>query len=199
MKKILLALLFISSIAHATCTVYFNKQPLNKKLSDPLYYLLSHSEICPQSIQELRNTMRFNGLEEVIGMVANRGRNNPKEGSFSFFESVHGRLPNNQFIDRGAFFLGYFTGLQGNEIILDQEPVENKLLIEAISWDSQKELYNFYELRGAENRGVRWFYRGNSKDAYKDNTWLYRISPEGENHFGNRMRCSACHNSVAYP
>lgn len=195
MKKIWFVLLFISSLAHATCTVYFNSQPINKKLTDPLYYLLSNSEICPQSIQELRHSMTLNGLKEIIGMVANRGRNNPSEGSFSFFESVYGQLSPGQFIEKGELFLGYFTRLKGNTIILDQKPKEGKLLIEAISWDSRRKLYHFYELRGIENGGVRWFYRGNSKDAYKDNTWLYRINPEGENHFGNRMRCSACHNS----
>lgn len=188
-------MLFVSSLTYANCVIYFNQQPLNKKLSDPLYSLLSNAEICPQSIQELRNSMRLRGLKEVIGMVANRGRNNPSEGSFSFFESVYGQLSPGQFIEKGELFLGYFTRLEGSTIILDQKPKEGKLLIEAISWDSRKKLYNFYELRGIENGGVRWFYRGNSKDAYKDNTWLYRINPEGENHFGSRMRCSACHNS----
>lgn len=195
MKKIVYVLLFISSLTHANCVIYFNEQPLNKRLSDPLYSLLSNTEICPQSIQELRNSMRLRGLKEVIGMVANRGRNNPVEGSFSFFESVYGRLATDQLIAKGELFLGYFTRLKDGLIILDQKPRKGKLLIEAISWDAKKALYNFYELRGIEHGGVRWFYRGNSKDAYKDNTWLYRISPEGENHFGSRMRCSACHNS----
>ncbi|WBV72542.1 hypothetical protein PGH42_06350 [Legionella pneumophila] len=85
---------------------YFNEQPLNKRLSDPLYSLLSNTEICPQSIQELRNSMRLRGLKEVIGMVANRGRNNPAEGSFSFFESVYGRLATDQLIAKGELFLG---------------------------------------------------------------------------------------------
>ncbi|HAT1596116.1 TPA: hypothetical protein JAN72_13335 [Legionella pneumophila] len=195
MKKIVYVLLLISSLAHANCVIYFNEQPVNKKLSDPLYSLLSNAEICPQSIQELRNSMRLRGLKEVIGMVANRGRNNSTEGSFSFFESVYGALATDQLIAKGELFLGYFTRLKDGLIILDQKPRKGKLLIEAISWDTRKTLYNFYELRGIENGGVRWFYRGNSKDAYKDNTWLYRISPEGENHFGSRMRCSACHNS----
>ncbi|HAT8174671.1 TPA: hypothetical protein JA340_16270, partial [Legionella pneumophila] len=65
MKKIVYVLLLISSLAHANCVIYFNEQPVNKKLSDPLYSLLSNAEICPQSIQELRNSMRLRGLKEV--------------------------------------------------------------------------------------------------------------------------------------
>ncbi len=134
-------------------------------------------------------------LDIRTSMVANRGRNNPKLGSFSFFESIYGSLATGESIKQGDFFLGYFTRLKGNQLILDQNPKDHKLLIEIIAWDQEKGLYNFYELRGIKNGLTQWFYRGNSKDAYKDNTWLYREVPEGKEHFGNRMRCSACHNS----
>ena len=195
MKKWFLIFLCLSSVVQANCTIYFKNQILKKKMADPLFLLLSNTSSCPGSIQDLKQIMQRNGLQEHISLVANRGRNNPVQGSFSFFESVSGVLSSGQLIKKGDFFIGYFTGLDSGTIILDQQPEDNKLLIEIIAWDKQKSLYNFYELRGLEGDATRWFYRGDSTDAYKDNTWLYRNNPENEPHFGNRMRCSACHNS----
>ncbi|KTD74664.1 hypothetical protein [Legionella waltersii] len=191
----ILPFLFISTFVQANCQMYFKDKPLDKKLKDPLYKLVTASEICVQSIQELRRELKVHGLKERIAMVANRGRNNPNLGSFSFFESVYGQKTSSLEIRHGELFLGYFTGLDHSRLFLDQYPEDSKLLIEAISWDNEKELYNFYELRGIDQGGTRWFYRGDSKDAYKDNQWLYRDSPKGKDHFGKRMRCSACHNS----
>lgn len=187
--------MLVSSIAHAGCTVYFNSRALDKPLNDPLYYLLSNSISCPGSLQELKQEMKRNGLKEQISMVANRGRHNPEQGSFSFFESIYGTLLSGKRVEKGSFFLGHFTQLKENQIILDQQPEPGKLLIEAIAWDNQQALYHFYELRGMEHGLTRWFFRGDSMDAYKDNTWLNRKKPDNERQFGNRMRCSACHNS----
>jgi hypothetical protein len=195
MKRWYALLVFISSIVQADCVVYWNTKPLERTMQDPLFLMLSEVSTCPGSIQELRTLFKNQGINEQISMVANRGRNNPEEGSFSFFESVYGQSSQTISINKGDLFLGYFTGLKGNTIILDQQPEAHKLLIEVIAWDSQKELYNFYELRGMDSRETRWFYRGDSADAYKDNTWLYRDNPADVPHFGNRMRCSACHNS----
>lgn len=195
MIKWIVILLCGSSLIHAHCTLYHNEQPVKEKMNDPLFFLVSNSSRCPGSIQELKQRITVNGLLIQTSMVANRGRKNPSEGSFSFFESIYGQLPTGESINKGSFFLGYFTALKDGTLILDQAPEHNKLLIEVIAWDKQKMLFNFYELRGLKNGQTRWFYRGDSKDAYKDNTWLYRDHPENEPHFGSRMRCSACHNS----
>ncbi|KTD62301.1 hypothetical protein [Legionella shakespearei] len=196
MKKLCVALFMcIGSWVHAECLVYLNNDVIDKPLNDPLFSLLSDSVSCPTSVQELKQKLVANHLQIETRMVANRGRNNPAEGSFSFFESVYGQLASGQRVKKGDFFLGHFTALEGNTLVLDQRPEHEKLLIELIVWDRQKEQYNFYELRGWERGGVRWFYRGDSADAYKDNKWLYRKSPANEDHFGSRMRCSACHNS----
>lgn len=195
MKKGYVLFMVIASTVQANCLVFQNDRPVEHHMHDPLYELLSQTKICPSSIQELKKLFKNNGVNEQISMVANRGRNNPQEGSFSFFESLSGQLSFDISINKGDLFLGYFTGLQENKVILDQQPAKNKLLIEAIAWDSQKKIYNFYELRGVDNKNTRWFYRGDSADAYKDNTWLYRDNPLDEPHFGARMRCSACHNS----
>lgn len=98
-------------------------------------------------------------------------------------------------INPGDFYLGYFTKLEQDEIKLDQQPENNKLLIELIAWDNKNQLFNFYELRGLDAIKTRWFYRGNSKDALLDNQYLYRKTPQNAEKFGSRMRCSACHNS----
>lgn len=190
MYKWILALLCISTLAQSDCQIYFKNKPLTKKMNDPLYQLVVSAERCSESIHDLRAEINRRGLQERIAMVANRGRNNALQGSFSFFESVSGLG-----IQKGELYIGFFTGLNNSTLVLDQLPEENKLLIEVISWDKVKQLYNFYELRGTGEWGTRWFYRGNSKDAYKDNTWLHRSSPPDQENFGRRMRCSACHNS----
>ncbi|KTD35343.1 rod shape-determining protein MreB [Legionella moravica] len=195
MRKLLVGLILISSLAHAKCMVYMNNKPLGRIMHDPLFVMLSSATSCPVTIHELKKIIDENGMHEQISMVANRGRNNPYQGSFSFFESIFGRLPGGSLIARGDLFLGYFTDVHDSEIILDQQSEPRKLLIEAIAWDKQKGFYNFYELRGIEHNAVRWFYRGDSADAYQDNKWLYRDTPKEEHHFGHRMRCSACHNS----
>ncbi|WP_147279883.1 hypothetical protein [Legionella worsleiensis] len=128
-------------------------------------------------------------------MVANRGKNNPYLGSFSFFESITGTMQNGFQINPGSFYLGYFSKLEQDEIKLDYLPEKNKLLIELIAWDRKKCLFNFYELRGIDSTKTRWYYRGNSEDALLDNQYLYRDTPPNSTKFGKRMRCSACHNS----
>lgn len=189
------ALLLISSIAQADCIIYYNDNPMKTNKVDPLSYLLKGAMSCPESIQELQKIIENKKLSHHVAMVANRGRNNPSQGSFSFFESISGYIPGQYEIHAGDLFLGYFTKLNGNQISLDQELVDNHLLIEAIAWDKKALVYNFYELRSVNGNESRWYYRGNSLDAFKDNTWLYRQNPSNDSHFGNRMRCSACHNS----
>lgn len=82
--------MFISSIVQADCVVYWNTQPLDRPMQDPLFLMLSQMNTCPGSIQEIRTLFKNQRINEQISMVANRGRNNPEEGSFSFFESVYG-------------------------------------------------------------------------------------------------------------
>lgn len=188
-------LLSLTSIIHANCVIYDKETPLTTQLHDPLFKILDKALTCPQSIQEFKAILNEHHLKIQTSMVANRGKNNPLLGSFSFFESLSGDLVSGETIKEGDFFLGHFTREKKGKIILDQLPKPNKLLIELIAWDNQKALYNFYELRGKAKGDTRWFYRGDSADAFKDNTWLYRDNPKDQSHFGNRMRCSGCHNS----
>jgi hypothetical protein len=183
------------SISYAQCVIYYNDAPLIEKKRDAVSALLEKEINCPQSIQTFAHLLQGNNLQIKTSMVANRGKNNPASGSFSFFASISGTLPDGFPINSGDFYFGYFTTRDQDKIQLDQQPEKNKLLIELIAWDNKSQLYNFYELRGLDSTKTRWFYRGNSKDALLDNRYLYRNNPPKTSKFGKKMRCSACHNS----
>ncbi len=160
---------------------------------DGLTLLMEKAQHCPQNVQEFNQLLEDNYLIHGPSMVANRGRLNPEQGSFSFFETVTG-LINSITIEKGNFFYGHFTDKKDFHVVLDQTSQPGKLLIELISWDYKKKVFNFYELRGVNQHKTQWFYRGDSLDALKDNQFLYRDSGSKPK-FGSRMRCSACHNS----
>jgi hypothetical protein len=196
LTRISVSMLFSFSIAHAQCVIYDNQNiPLRNIPNDPLSFILHQTGQCPSSIQALKEEMKYFDLSAHVSMVANRGKNNPSQGSFSFFESIYGKLSESYMINKGEFYLGYFTDVQNNQLILDQSPKANKLLIELIAWDRTHQIYNFYELRGLNKTETRWYFRGDSKDALLDNQYLYRDNLENTPKFGGRMRCSACHNS----
>ncbi len=193
--RIMLLFIVLSSIAHARCAIYYHESPLTQQNDDAVAHLLDTASSCPQSIQSFQHLIQKNQLQIKTSMVANRGKNNPHLGSFSFFESINGTLLTGFHIKPGDLYLGYFTALAKDEIQLDQSSESKKLLIELIAWDNQKKLYNFYELRGLDSVKTRWYYRGDSNDALLDNQYLYRTPPANSAKFGRRMRCSACHNS----
>jgi hypothetical protein len=191
MKKIIV-LLFIAFSAHAQkCAIYYNNRAA-PDLKDALYWVLTTASECPTSVLPLEKECRSKGMQYSSSMVANRGHQNPIKGSFSFFEMARGKMPDGS---DGEIFIGHFTRLANGNIVLDQTPSPDKLLIEAIAWDDNKQLYNFYELLGQEHGDPKWFYRGDSQDALLDNRYLHRIPNPGEEKFGRRMRCSACHNN----
>ncbi|TAL65070.1 MAG: hypothetical protein EPN84_02175 [Legionella sp.] len=185
MKQWMLALYLFGQVVYAACPIYFNDSKLNQTLHDPLFKILQDAKTCPSSSLDLQAIFQRQGLPEQINMVANRGRHNPVLGSFSFFEAIA----------QGELFIGYFTKAQEGYVVLDNNPETKKLLLEAIAWDKEKKLFNFYELIGLDEQRSRWFYRGDSLDAALDNRHLYLGKLEEPNHFGRRMRCSACHNS----
>ncbi|QBS09117.1 hypothetical protein [Legionella israelensis] len=55
--------------------------------------LLNREVTCPQSMQNFKRLIQNNNLQIKTSMVANRGKNNPYLGRFSFFESITGTLP----------------------------------------------------------------------------------------------------------
>lgn len=159
---------------------------------DLLAVTLREQAICIDNVQSVKTEFLRGGLKTLPAMVANRGAHNPSLGSFSIFESVSGfsKILNIEVLPEHLFF-GHFTTLEQRRVILDQESTPQKLMIEVIAYDFKKKVYNFYELVGTSS-GPKWFYRGDSFDAYEDNKYL-KLNKEPR--FGSRMRCSACHNS----
>ncbi|MCA9507890.1 MAG: hypothetical protein KC505_05665, partial [Myxococcales bacterium] len=196
MNKILFALFwfFCLKVGAAPCIVKNSQGQVSKKQYDALFLELTEAQACPQNVEQLSELIKDDPNSIDTFMVANRGRRNPALGSFSFFEMTTKTI----LVDGQSFtseiFFGHFSHRVDGEILLDQSPSYKKLVIEAISFDIKKEVYNFYELIGLGDR-AQWYYRGDSLDALLDNEFLYRQVPKESRKFGIRMRCSACHNS----
>lgn len=204
MKSQIVIFLFLTvgqCFGQINCTILTSQGAKAPIQNDNFFKALSAADACPQNIESV-NALLDSLFQNRKFLVANRGRNNPKQGSFSFFESYAGKNRNAD----ADIFLGHFTHLKnvgGKAVIdLDQSMNKGQLIIELIAWDYSKGYYNFYELigQGAYNQ---WFYRGDSKDIILDNQNIYLSQPA---QFGHRLRCSGCHTSggpimkeLAYP
>jgi hypothetical protein len=178
----------VNVLAQSGCVVATSEGQRVARQNDLFFKAIAQAARCPQNIDEV-NALLAGQFQNRKFLVANRGRNNPKLGSFSFFETFSGQSRNGE----AEIFLGHFTGLRnanGKAVIdLDQSPDKGKLVIELIAWDAQKGFYNFYELIG-QGTTNQWFYRGDSKDILLDNQAIYLSQPT---QFGQRLRCSGCH------
>ncbi len=190
---VLLNLIFVFP-ASAACVVKSTQGHLHLPETDYLHHILGDLPVCPTNVFEFQTLLKEKNLNIVPAMVANRGFHNPDLGSFSFFESVTGQAATSLVINPGEFFFGHFTDVLHDKIILDQEPLKGKLMIELIVWDFGKKAFNFYEMIGNGSSG-EWFYRGDSFDILADVKYLHLIPPVGSPKFGNTLRCSACHTS----
>jgi hypothetical protein len=181
------------SNAQSVCQIFSSQGRPAPIQNDEFYKILSKSNICPQNIDAV-NAMLNSGFQNRKFLVANRGRNNPKLGSFSVFET----FASNARSAEAGIFLGHFTQLKNqngqNVIDLDQAPEKGKLVIELIAWDEKKGFYNFYELIG-QGGFSQWFYRGDSKDILLDNQAIYLNNTPQMPPIGQRLRCSGCHTS----
>ncbi len=179
--------------AQTKCNVYDLQNAPTHAQNDALGLVLRSVQKCPTNVQELKALLLSRGDQIEPAMVANRGRHNPELGSFSFFETVRNNSETRKILP-GDFFFGHFTKAVEKEIILDQQPASGKLLIEALAWDPVKKVYNFYELIGEES-SAHWFFRGDSLDILKDNSYIHRDPPPHTPKYGRTLRCSACHSS----
>jgi hypothetical protein len=179
--------------AFSACSILTSEDTPANNIRDGIGIILSSNNDCPKNVFEFRKQIQAAGLTIKTTMVANRGYHNPSEGSFSFFEIVTGQL-NSMIVHPGDFFFGHFTTVDENdELTADQGPTdEPRLMIEAFAWDTQKKLFNFYELIG-DGHHNQWFYRGDSADIFADNALLHRQPDPINPQFGNRLRCTACH------
>lgn len=161
--------------------------------ADPLALLLASVPSCPTDAFALRDLLLSEGAQIETAMVANRGFHNPALGSFSLFEMVSGRLEViATAVERGEFFFGHFTAPRGSTLIADQDPSQGSLMVELIVWDPDKEVFNFYELRGNGASGT-WVYNGDSFDILADVSLLHRQPNPASPQFGQNLRCSGCH------
>ncbi len=162
--------------------------------SDPLAKLLLAGGVCPVNVFELRARLLAAGAKIKTALVANRGFHNASSDSFSMFEMVSGRLdPLGITIDDGDFFFGHFTASKAaNTLFADQRPGSGALMVELIAWDTDKQVFNFYEMIGDGRQG-KWFYRGDSLDIQSDVKFLHRQTGSGSPRFGSKLRCSGCH------
>ncbi len=162
--------------------------------SDPLAKLLLSGGVCPVNVFELRARLLAGGAKIKTALVANRGFHNASSDSFSMFEMVSGRLdPLGITIDDGDFFFGHFTASRGaNTLFADQRPESGALMVELIAWDTDKQVFNFYEMIGDGRQG-KWFYRGDSLDIQADVKFLHRQTNSSNPRFGSNLRCSGCH------
>lgn len=166
--------------------------------NDPLAKLLLAADPCPANVFELRSRILAAGGRIKTTLVANRGFHNAKSLGdfpyFSMFEIVSGRLESIKAdVAEGDFFFGHFTGTDGAKTIFaDQRTQSGSLMIEAIAFDSSKQVFNFYELLGTGRSG-QWFYRGDSTDILADVKLLHRQPNPARPQFGGRLRCSGCH------
>ncbi|MCW8408392.1 hypothetical protein OQJ13_05345 [Legionella sp. PATHC035] len=191
----MLAIIFSQNI-DAACSLTHSSGQTIRRTEDVLGRLLLSDAPCPQNVFALRQLLKNSGVTLQTTLVANRGFHNPTLGSFSIFEMALGELKIHDAhwaIQGGDFFFGHFTAIgPGGDLIADQNSEKDSLMVEAFAWDSKKEVFNFYELRGDGSQG-QWFYRGDSSDIFADNEWLHRQPDPKHPQFGNRLRCSGCH------
>lgn len=162
--------------------------PGGARPDDALTRTFLEAQPVPRDIYEVRQHLEGRGGVLATHIVANRGYHNPREGSFSFFESYTGPMTDGTVGD-GEFFLGFFSERQGDELAV-QQTFQPGLMIELIAWDYTKKVFNFWELIGTDG-GSEWHYRGDSLDIFAD---IARIHVgDASPRFGRRLRCSGCH------
>lgn len=190
----LLISITFSLTTQSACLILTSQQQPAPLLHDAIANLLTHNSACPEEVFAFRNLIKQSGLTLSTTLVANRGFHNPAQGSFSLFEMASGTWEATH-VKPGEFFFGHFTAVNDqNQLIADQSPELNNLMIEAFAWDEQKQGFNFYELRGDGVKG-QWYYRGDSHDIAADNQLLHRQIDPQHPQFGQRLRCSACHSA----
>jgi hypothetical protein len=164
------------------------------KADDPVRHLLLAGPKPAKDIFEIRQRLAAHGGKLKAHLVVNGGHDNPtrtdrqlvKFMCFSTYtNSLRGKM-----VDEDELFLGFFLGAEkGTVVVLPG-------FVELIAWDRTKQVYNFWELIGAD-----WHYRGDSNDvltnvakinvaAAKPAFTFPRKSPTDQHPV---LRCSGCH------
>ena len=142
----------------------------------------------PRTIFEVQQKLEQAGGILKPHIVANRGHDNPRFGSFSIFHTYTGPMRGGV-VKEEELFIGFFTS-QHQGVITTLQSFQPSLMIEVIAWDYTKKMYNFWELVG-NGSGSQWHYRGDSQDIAADVQQINMGSKAAK--FGQRLRCSGCH------
>jgi len=156
-----------------------------------LALLLKAQDHCPDTALDFRNLVEGSGARLETTMVNFLGFRDPKDGAFFLFEIVSGQLAGlNLSIERGDLLFGHFLASDGSHLVSNTDD----LVLEAISWDPVKRLFNFYELvKDRKTQRVSWFFRGDSRLILDDIQLLYRQRTAAQPPFHEQLRCSGCH------
>jgi hypothetical protein len=133
-------------LCHAACPLAVPPALAPPSAKDPLVRLLAAQDSCPMSAMEFVDAVKRAGARSEPTMVNFVGFNDPDAGAFFFFESVtsEGARPSGFTIARGDFLFGHFTAAtdDGSGLV----SIQDGLVIELITWDPDKQFYNFFEL-----------------------------------------------------
>ncbi|BBM87190.1 hypothetical protein [Candidatus Uabimicrobium amorphum] len=142
----------------------------------------------PRTIFEVQQKLEDAGGVLKPHIVANRGHDNPRFGSFSVFHTYTGPMQGGV-VQEEELFIGFFT-TQRQGVITTLQSFQSSLMIEIIAWDYTKKMYNFWELVG-NGGSSEWHYRGDSQDVAADVEQINMGNKAAK--FGQRLRCSGCH------
>jgi len=173
-------------LCHAACVPSVPAGLAPPGAKDPLVRLLAAQDSCPTNAMEFAAALKRAGARSEPTMVNFRGFHNPNDGVFFIFEIVtsEGAAPSGLTIPRGDLLFGHFTATTDDGGLVSNQ---SDLVIELITWDADKQFYNFYDVVDGN-----WFYRGDSKAILDDVTLLHRHR-DGQAPFGPQLRCSGCH------
>jgi hypothetical protein len=184
--RLIAALPLAARVCTAACIPESSPQPPNR---DPLARLLAAQAQCPGSAGEFRDLAERAGARLETTMVNFLGFHDPRPGAFFLFEIASGAMAGaGPSVGRGDLLFGHFLTAREPHLVLNT----SGLLVEAIAWDPDKQLFNFYELVEGADR-PSWHYRGDSRLILEDIELLYRQRAPGQRPFRERLRCSGCH------
>ena len=181
-------LLLAARLCQAAC-IPENSPPQPNQ--DALAHLLQAQDRCPGTALDFRNLVEGSGARLETTMVNFLSFRDPADGAFFLFEIVSGQLAGlNLAIERGDLLFGHFLTSDGSHLVSNTDD----LLVEAISWDPVKQLFNFYELvKDRKTQRASWFFRGDSSLVLDDIQLLYRQRTARQRPFHEQLRCSGCH------
>src|SRR5262245_17531586 len=90
------------------------------KADDAVRRAILSAAQAPRTTFEVRERLLGLGGKLETHIVANRGHENPKLGSFSFFETYTGPTDAGK-VQEGELFLGYFSATQGDTLVVQHQ------------------------------------------------------------------------------